>query len=660
MQNGNLLSQLWMRHRSFLPHLRRVALISAIAPVILLDAYTYLTFKSDIYSSILDETSQILAFLPFAFVKDRRVGIATFSTVLLATFSTSGSHVVWAWILVYAMAIDLLADRKSKLALIQLFIFLLAQLISGIPILPAAFWTILWGIFCASVGILIRNTKDRLEEMRQEAERSREIAAELIQQLRRDIADSLKNGRVYEDDPRLARARKGLRQSVAHYAELHRDAAELPQLQRLAANLQSINYQLSHLESGLTEEQSGDLRIAHHDSAKLKDAFKSIRRQLTPEAPTFRHAVRMAVLVLFCGLVVETLQLNFGYWILLTAVFVCQPNHSATQSRLKQRIAGTLAGVLVGSLLPYFTQSLEAKLMVMTAGVALFFLFRANKYSYSTFFITIQALIGFSIAGFDIAQALPMRMADTVVGCLLAWAAVSYIWPDWHYLQLGKTGAAAIAADAGYLRGILDSLKSGGGEDVAYRSARRLSHERAAALSSTLSDMSAEPSKYGSRLSDGFQLLKINYSLIGYISALGAYRSTIRRDDEHQPFLQQYFPAAYHLCDLLEAVPELGKTDFKARLADVQAELEQLHPHDGREQNSLLWQQLSATAALLEPAHSALHGPSAAAAATGNDSGNPSGQALDHSADTEGGRQTAPQETPKAETAETAGAQGVN
>ena len=70
---------------------------------------------------------------------------------------------------------------------------------------------------------------------------------------------------------------------------------------------------------------------------------------------------------------------------------------------------------------------------------------------------------------------------------------------------------------------------------------------------------------------------------------------------------------------------------------------------DGREQNSLLWQQLSATAALLEPAHSALHGPSAAAAATGNDSGNPSGQALDHSADTEGGRQTAPQETPKAE-----------
>ncbi|WP_256277356.1 hypothetical protein [Actinomyces sp. HMSC075C01] len=39
--------------------------------------------------------------------------------------------------------------------------------------------------------MLIRNTKDRLEEMQREAERSKEIAAELIQQLRRDIADSL-------------------------------------------------------------------------------------------------------------------------------------------------------------------------------------------------------------------------------------------------------------------------------------------------------------------------------------------------------------------------------------------------------------------------------------------------------------------------------------
>jgi hypothetical protein avisC_02801 len=54
-----------------------------------------------------------------------------------------------------------------------------------------AVWTVFWGVLSASFGVLIRNTKERLEEMQRAAERSKEIAAELIQQLRRDIADSL-------------------------------------------------------------------------------------------------------------------------------------------------------------------------------------------------------------------------------------------------------------------------------------------------------------------------------------------------------------------------------------------------------------------------------------------------------------------------------------
>jgi len=180
-----------MRHQRFLPRLRRATLISLIAPLILLDAYTYLTFKADINSSILGEIFQVSSFLPYVYAKDRRVGIITFSTALLVIFSIPGSNLTWAWILVYAIVADLLAAKKSKLAIIQLSIFFLAQLISGIPLLPVAVWTVFWGVLSASFGVLIRNTKERLEEMQRAAERSKEIAAELIQQLRRDIADSL-------------------------------------------------------------------------------------------------------------------------------------------------------------------------------------------------------------------------------------------------------------------------------------------------------------------------------------------------------------------------------------------------------------------------------------------------------------------------------------
>ena len=191
MQNDSFLSRLWMRHQRYLPHLRRATLISFIIPLILLDVFTYLTLKDNINAIIIGEIFQIISFLPYVYTKDQRVGVATFSGALLVIFSVSGPRLAWAWILVYIIVADLTAAKKSKLALIQITIFFLAQLISGLPLLPVTVWTLFWGTLSASFGVLICNTKDRLEEMQREAERSKEIAAELIQQLRRDIADSL-------------------------------------------------------------------------------------------------------------------------------------------------------------------------------------------------------------------------------------------------------------------------------------------------------------------------------------------------------------------------------------------------------------------------------------------------------------------------------------
>ena len=191
MQNDSFLSRLWMRHQRYLPHLRRATLISFIIPLILLDVFTYFTLKDNINAIIIGEIFQIISFLPYVYTKDQRVGVATFSGALLVIFSISGPRLAWAWILVYIIVADLTAAKKSKLALVQIAIFFLAQLISGLPLLPVTVWTLFWGTLSASFGVLIRNTKDRLEEMQREAERSKEIAAELIQQLRRDIADSL-------------------------------------------------------------------------------------------------------------------------------------------------------------------------------------------------------------------------------------------------------------------------------------------------------------------------------------------------------------------------------------------------------------------------------------------------------------------------------------
>ena len=123
--------------------------------------------------------------------KKRSVGTLAFSTVLLFTFIHPTLSPGWSLCLALVIAIDLLVSKHTKLALIQFIILYIAQVSAGYKPLFTATTIFFAVLVCSSISILIRDARERLEKMQREAERSKEIAAELIQQLRRDIADSL-------------------------------------------------------------------------------------------------------------------------------------------------------------------------------------------------------------------------------------------------------------------------------------------------------------------------------------------------------------------------------------------------------------------------------------------------------------------------------------
>ena len=104
-----------------------------------------------------------------------------------------------------------------------------------------------------------------------------------------------------------------------------------------------------------------------------------------------------------------------------------------------------------------------------------------------------------------------------------------------------------------------------------------------------------------------FRLLNHNYSLIGYISALGAYRNQIE-NREHDPFLARYYPLGAEIADLLETLDQLPPDSFAARLQTIRAALDQLRPRedDPDLQHSVLWQQLLMITRTLEPCYQAL------------------------------------------------------
>ena len=338
-----------------------------------------------------------------------------------------------------------------------------------------------------------------------------------------------------------------------------------------------------------------------------ENVWQTVRSQLNFESGVFRHATRLSILVAASCIIVEILHLNLGYWILLTAVFVCQPNYTATKSRVYQRIAGTILGVIVGSLVPYFTPSVETKLWIVIASTTLFFM--DPKLQIQLLHLLHHHPSPHQLlsrrAGRLCRHARPhhrhhRRLRPRVGSRHLPLAGLALPHPR-------KTAAQTVGGNGAYLRKILDQLQYGIADDVEYRTVRRQAHERTATLSSTLSDMSSEPKKYGNNLQSGFNLLKTSYALTGYISALGAYRSEM--DGACSPdFVRKFYQSGYRIADLLERLPQTSEQDFQTTLSQIRTDLEALQTEAGDERQShILHRQLTLIANQLNPCYRSLH-----------------------------------------------------
>ena len=223
---------------------------------------------------------------------------------------------------------------------------------------------------------------------------------------------------------------------------------------------------------------------------------------------------------------VQVTNIEYGYWILLTALFVSQPNFNATKRRLRLRIIGTLVGIILGYAVLYFVPSIEGQLLVLVISGVLFFELRSKQYAQATAFITILALINFNLDGMGYEAALP-RMMDTLIGCGLAWLGVSFIFPDWKFRRLPRTIYRSLSAQCDYLAEVIEQYKSGRNNGLNYRVVRRAAHNTDAEVASLISTLATEPDFDPTQKSLAFEFLCLNHTFISYIAALGAHREKI-------------------------------------------------------------------------------------------------------------------------------------
>ncbi|HCH40629.1 MAG TPA: TIGR01666 family membrane protein [Enterobacter sp.] len=333
----------------------------------------------------------------------------------------------------------------------------------------------------------------------------------------------------YQHDPRFERAFTHLDAALDRVQASGTSAEQMKALGFLLNNLRAIDAQLATIESEQALATPGNdvnNQLADDSLHGFSDIWLRLSRHFSPESALFRHAVRMSLVLCIGYAFIQITGLNHGYWILLTSLFVCQPNYNATRHRLALRILGTLVGVAVGLPILYFVPSLEGQLILIVITGVLFFAFRNVQYAHATMFITLLVLLCFNLLGEGFEVALP-RVIDTLIGCAIAWAAVSFIWPDWRFRNLPRVLDQAMNANCRYLDAILEQYHQGRDNRLAYRIARRDAYNRDAELASVVSNMSTEPRATAETREIAFRLLCLNHTFTSYIAALGAHRERL-------------------------------------------------------------------------------------------------------------------------------------
>lgn len=356
------------------------------------------------------------------------------------------------------------------------------------------------------------------------------------------LAKMIQQGRPYEHNTVFARHFRLLQRSIALLQQEDMlDPVLLSALDGIYRNLREIDRQLGSFadERRLgTPSVLGDDDDLHDDRLQgWADIRQRIQQNFTPQSGLFRHAVRLSVLAVTGHSLVQIFDLEFGYWIVLTILFVCQPNFDATRRRLKLRIYGTLGGVLLGSFILQAVPSTAALLVISVCCGVLFFEFRAKQYAQATVFFTILALINFHLAEPEAQAALP-RMLFTLIGCAIAWAGSVWIFPDWKYRRLDQVVERSFRAQCLYLNEITSHYQSGRNNSLTYRRKRRQAHNLDSELASVVAVLGTEPGIDPLRQQQAYRLLTLNHTLLSYLGALSAHRQQLD-DPELLAILQQ-------------------------------------------------------------------------------------------------------------------------
>ena len=189
-------------------------------------------------------------------------------------------------------------------------------------------------------------------------------------------------------------------------------------------------------------------------AARSRAWADALRANWTLDSVMMRHALRMMVVGAADVLLLHWLHISHGFWLGMTSIIVLQPYQSKTLKRGVERVGGTIAGGVLAAALAVLIPSQAGIIAVVTATSVLTLATYAVDYAWYCFFLT-PTFVLLSLPHLRAWQYSGVRMLTTLLGAMVAVAAMQVLWPEREHLAMGRLLARAAKADEAYLRAML-------------------------------------------------------------------------------------------------------------------------------------------------------------------------------------------------------------
>lgn len=244
----------------------------------------------------------------------------------------------------------------------------------------------------------------------------------------------------------------------------------------------------------------------------------ALRPHANLQSPVLRHALRTGMALAcawYIGLALP--WASHAYWLVLSVAVVLRGSLDQTLARRNERVAGTAIGcLLVLGLAQIGAPWLAGAVFLVAVGTAHAYV--ARRYAVTAVAGTVMALLQVQLAHSLDGLAIAERLADTVLGALLAWA-FSYMLPSWERDHLPRLVARLMRALAALSE---QALRIGPvpSTDLDLRLARREVYESLGGLAAASQRAQAEPQRVRVPARAFALLLAHSDALVAHLAAI--------------------------------------------------------------------------------------------------------------------------------------------